>query len=167
MSMSKALSNYRKLSVEQWHAMAVDGVRIPVSILIAGDSMRPLIRRDMDKVTIMPVEHEPKVGEIVLFPSLYLHEKETYVIHRIYRKQGQQVQTMGDNCRRPDRWMAMSQIWGVVVKIERGSRTINPNKKNWYFFGRCWMFLFPLRRVVSRIRRLCHSICASAEKQPV
>lgn len=147
-------NHYGELSLEQWHARVVDGEQLPITISIESNGMRPLIRPEIDKITIMPKEHDPKVGEIVLFPSAYLHEANTYTIHRVQRIRGWQMKTMGDNCSKPDRWMATNQVWGVVTRIERGKWTIRPNDKKWICIGCCWMLLYPLRRLLSGIYRM-------------
>ena len=57
----------RSLPIDQWHEMGQAGDMIPVTIPLAGDSMRPLIRRNRDKVTIIPLNRELQIGDIVLF----------------------------------------------------------------------------------------------------
>ncbi|MBR2942674.1 MAG: S24/S26 family peptidase [Clostridia bacterium] len=57
----------RSLGIEQWHALGQQGDRIPVTITLEGDSMRPLIRRGRDRVTIVPLDREIRKGDVVLF----------------------------------------------------------------------------------------------------
>ncbi|MBQ0059556.1 MAG: hypothetical protein KBS83_06330, partial [Lachnospiraceae bacterium] len=57
----------RNISIEEWTAMAAQGIDIPVRIQLHGYSMQPLIRRMRDYVTIVPVDREMMVGDVVLF----------------------------------------------------------------------------------------------------
>ncbi|MBQ6805352.1 MAG: hypothetical protein IJP04_11910, partial [Clostridia bacterium] len=50
------------LGIEQWHALGLEGDMLPVTICLEGDSMRPLIRRGKDPVTILPLSRPLKIG---------------------------------------------------------------------------------------------------------
>ena len=112
------------LTIPEWHAMAQSGTAVPMRILIHGGSMYPLIRMDRDYVTIMPIKEKIRVGDIVLFSDPY---QDRYVLHRVWRIEGNRVLTWGDNCRRPDPWMPLDAIWGKAALIERGKKRIVPH----------------------------------------
>ena len=57
----------RTIPMEQWCALARENVAPPVTICLEGESMRPLIRKGRDPVTIVPVRGEMKKGDVVLF----------------------------------------------------------------------------------------------------
>ena len=140
----------RSLPIDQWHEMGQAGAMIPVTITLAGDSMRPLIRRDRDRVTIVPMNREPMIGDIVLFQG----GPDRYVVHRVYRLRDGWVQTLGDNCWNPDPWIPENQVLGLVVKYARdgrGHRLDTPQARAW---GRAWMAIHPIRLCYKRLRAL-------------
>jgi len=138
------------LSIETWHQLGIEGNMLPVTIYIDGDSMRPLIRRGRDKVTIIPISREPMIGDVVLFKG----GNKRYVVHRLYKKNGDCMQTLGDNCYYPDPWMPKENIWGIVVKMERNGRIIRLDSRGSRIFGRFWMFIYPVRIFYWNCRRL-------------
>ena len=140
----------RSLNIEQWHELGQQGDTIPVTITLHGDSMRPLIRRERDRVTIVPLERELKTGDIVLFRG----GPERFVVHRVRRLKDGLVQTLGDNCYNPDPWMPLGDVWGLVIKLERDGRRFRLDGRTSRMLGRVWMAAFPLRRVYMKLRAL-------------
>lgn len=89
--MSKSeTASVRGLSVQEWHALTQQGAHIPVRIQVNGISMQPLVRKGRDYVTILPLEHAPKRGDIVLFSDPV---RERYVLHRAWTVEETQVKT--------------------------------------------------------------------------
>lgn len=121
---------------------------IPVTICLEGDSMRPLIRRGRDHVTIIPLVRPLKVGDVVLFQG----GSQRFVVHRVYKLREDAVCTLGDNCWTPDGWMPLSQVWGLVIRMERNGRTWSLDCTASRAFGKIWMFLHPLRLLYKRLR---------------
>ena len=72
------MSQTREIPIRQWCEMAGQGAAPPVTIPLEGDSMRPLIRRGCDPVTIVPVCGELRIGDVVLFTL-----DGRYVVHRL------------------------------------------------------------------------------------
>ena len=91
----------RYLSIAQWYALCQSGTVLPMCIPLDGDSMRPLIRRRSDRVSIVPITRPLLCGDVVLFE----YPAGRYVVHRIYRMRDDSVQTLGDHCWNPDPWM--------------------------------------------------------------
>ena len=144
----------RSLPIGEWHRLGQAGDMIPVTITLAGDSMRPLIRRDRDKVTIVPMNREPMIGDIVLFQG----GPERYVVHRVYRLKGEFVQTLGDNCFNPDPWMKKEQVWGLVIRMERDGKVCPLDTEASRRWGRFWMAIHPARVLYKRARSLAGKI---------
>lgn len=140
----------RSIGVEQWHALAKDGAAPPVTIRLDGDSMRPLVRRNRDYVTIHPLTRPPKVGDVVLFQNA----QGRYVVHRVRRMRAGRVQTLGDGCFNPDPWMDESRVLGLAASVRRGSRTISLNNAWARAFGRAWMLGRPIRNKLRSLRSL-------------
>ena len=136
------MSKTVRLSVEEWCALCENGAKIPVEITLAGVSMEPLIRKNRDTITILPVEDEIRIGDIVLFRRA----DGAYVVHRVFRISGDTVVTLGDNCENPDPPIARAQILGKVKRIRRGSRTIETDSASQKRYGRNRLKLFPIRR---------------------
>lgn len=143
-----AEAKVRGLSIAQWRELAQDGAPIPVTIPLDGVSMQPLIRRNRDLVTIVPLDRDPLPGDVVLFEQ----PAGRFVCHRVCQIDGDRVQTLGDNCWAPDAWMDRSQVLGLAVSVERGSRTIPLDTDRSRAFGRAWMAAHPVRMVWRRFR---------------
>lgn len=133
----------RTLSIPEWHELALEGTMLPMRILIHGGSMMPLIRRGRDYVTIVPVSGRLAIGDIVLFSDPH---KERYVLHRVWKLDGERVQTWGDSCESPDAWLQTADVWGKAVLIERGRRRIIPDPRKGRALARIW-------HVVGKVRR--------------
>ena len=144
----------RQLTISEWHSMARKGAAVPVRILIKGDSMFPLIRINRDYVTVYPLDEKPEKGDIVMFAD---QGRQRYVLHRVWKIEKDRVMTWGDNCPEPDGWMPLEMIWGKAALIERGKKTIRPNRKAglrlagfWHRVGWIWRLA---GRCVRAIRR--------------
>lgn len=123
------------ISILEWHRMAMEGDVAAARIFLNGNSMFPLVRWNKDYVTIIPLEYEAVVGDIVLF-----NEPGTgrYVVHRIWEIKDDKVLTWGDHCDGPDGWIPKSSVWGKVSLIERGKRKIVPNSKKGLRWAKFW-----------------------------
>lgn len=140
----------QSLDIEQWHALGLEGNMIPVTICLEGDSMRPLIRRGKDHVTIYPLMRPLRIGDVVLFRG----GPKRYVVHRVWKLREGRVCTLGDNCWKPDGWMPLENVWGLVVRAERNGRVIRLDTRLARILGRIWMFLHPVRIFYRRCRSL-------------
>ena len=139
------------LTVEQWVALQQqlpDGAgQIPVWFQVTGVSMLPFIRPFRDNVMIVAVsEEELIVGDIVLYPGK--HKGGDYCLHRLFRMEGDRVQTFGDGNRHPDYWQPKSQILGKVVLIKRGRLIIDCESPLWVRLFRLWNKLLPFRPIL-------------------
>lgn len=146
-------SQTRAISMAHWCELAREGSAPPVTICLEGDSMRPLIRRGKDPVTIITLARPLKKGDVVLFR---LGEK--YIVHRVWKLADGRVRPFGDNCWNPAPWIPQSQVLGLVVKYVRNGkvhRLYTPTARAW---GRGWMAVHPLRRMYLRCRSLAARI---------
>ena len=139
----------RAIPMETWCELAKEGSAPPVTICLEGDSMRPLIRRGKDPVTIIPLARPLEKGDVVLFRL-----GERYIVHRVWKLEDGRVRTFGDNCWSPDPWIPQGQVLGLVVKYSRNGkvhRLDTPRAKAW---GRVWMAIHPVRLCGKRLRSL-------------
>ena len=139
----------RSIPMEQWCDMAREGVAPPVTICLEGESMRPMIRRGKDPVTIVPLTRPLMKGDVVLFRL-----GERYVVHRVWRLQGGLVRTFGDNCWNPEPWFPVQQVMGQVVKYSRSGRVCRLDTPAARAWGRLWMAVHPIRKCYMRLRSL-------------
>lgn len=136
----------RSITIEIWCALAREGAAPPVTIFLEGDSMRPLIRRGKDPVTIVPLTRELMKGDVVLFRL-----GERYVVHRVWQLKDGLVRTYGDNCLNPEPWFPAEQVLGQVTTFKRNGRTHRLDTPAARAWGRGWMAAWPLRRICKRI----------------
>ena len=140
----------RTIPMEQWCALARENAAPPVTICLEGESMRPLIRKGRDPVTIVPVQGELKRGDVVLFTL----GDGRYVVHRVWKLREDSVRTLGDNCLNPEPWFPRTQVLGQVLRFSRNGHAFRMDTPAARAFGRVWMALFPMRRGYKRIRAL-------------
>lgn len=143
----------RSIPMEAWCAMAREGAAPPVTICLEGESMRPLIRRGRDPVTIVPLQRTLRKGDVVLF-----NLGERYIVHRVWKLKPGWVRTFGDNCWNPEPWFPEEQVLGQVVRFIRDGRTIRldtPFARGW---GRVWLAVHPIRKLYRRIRSLAAKV---------
>lgn len=130
--------------------------QMPFTFQVYGCSMYPLIRSGEDEVTMVRWsgdKQELKPGDIVFFacPQVALG----YVVHRIIKKDGERILTMGDGNLNDDGWTDMNQVIGKIVKIQRGRFSFDPNGltgRGWFYL---WRLLFPVRRQMLSLIHLC------------
>ena len=140
----------RLLTIPLWRELAQSGTVLPMRIPLDGDSMRPLMSRGRDRVTFVLLDRPLKRGDVALFEA----PPGRYVAHRVYRLEGNRVQTLGDHCWNPDPWMPVSAVLGLAIQVERGKRTIPLDCPFMRALGRIWMALLPLRRGYWKVRAL-------------
>lgn len=111
----------RSLSIDEWVKLAKQDINIPVRIQLNGFSMEPLIRKNEDYVTIVPLKRNPVIGDIVLFSD---EKNQRFVVHRVWEIRDNMIRTWGDNCYNPDRWMSVDSLIGLVTKLEKANEVI-------------------------------------------
>ena len=149
----------RSISMQTWCELARDGAAPAVTICLEGDSMRPLIRRGKDPVTIIPLSRPLRKGDVVLF-----HLGEKYIVHRVWQLKDGMVRTFGDNCWNPEPWFPAQQVLGLVVKYSRDGKARlldTPQARTW---GRMWMAVHPVRMLYKRCRSLAARVVRRMRK---
>ncbi len=142
------------LSIEQWIALREGGTEAPpIWFTVVGGSMRPLIRVNRDKVMLVSVEPENiKVGDIVLFPGHF--RTANYCLHRVWKLDGDRVQTFGDGLPKPDGWFPRSRILGKAKLIQRGKQTIDCESPQWVRRFRWWNRFWRIRPAMLLLLRM-------------
>ncbi len=144
----------KTISIPEWHQLADSEAAPPVRIQLNGESMFPLVRKNRDYITVIPLKERPTVGDIVLF---YEPCTERYIVHRVWDVQDERVMTWGDNCPMPDGWQPREVVWGKIRQIERGKRIIHPDPgkgmkwaRFWHKAGRSYRFVMGYVDAVKR-----------------
>ena len=154
------MTQHVSLTIEQWMAMREGGAEAPpIWFTVVGSSMFPLIRVNRDKVMLVSIQPEEiRVGDIVLFPGRF--QTANYCLHRVWKLDGDRVQTFGDGNPRPDGWFPRSRILGKVKLIKRGKKTIDCDDPKVQRRAARWCALWRFRpllllphRVVDKIER--------------
>lgn len=143
------MTQTRSIPMELWCELAREDAAPPVTICLEGDSMRPLIRRGRDPVTIVPLRQELRPGDVVLFRL-----NGRYVVHRVWKIKDGFVRTFGDNCFYPEPWFPKEQVLGYVVRYVRGGKTHRLDTPAARLWGRVWLAAAPIRRCCKRFRSL-------------
>ncbi len=138
------------VSIEQWHKLSLTGLTAPVTIELAGESMRPLIRKKKDSVTIEHLNRQLKKGDIVLF----MRNDGVYVVHRVYKTNGDKIITIGDNCVEFDKPVSASSVMGIAVRFERNGKTFNLDSSLFRLYGILRMSTRPIRFFLLKLLRL-------------
>ena len=115
-----------------------------------GDSMIPFIKGGRDSVVLQKTK-EVDTGDIVL---AHIPEKG-YVLHRIYKMEGEQLVLMGDGNLRATERCRKEDVLGKVVRILRDGQYVESSSFAERFKARCWRRLLPLRRYLLFVCRLC------------
>lgn len=151
------------LSMQEWCGLVKKGVAVPITTLLQGSSMEPLIRYRKDPVTIIPLNRKLQMGDIILFER----QDGAFVVHRLYHisDDGQTIQTWGDNCYEPDLPVSVSSVLGLVVSLKRNGKRVSLDTQEQRFYGIRWMnsrwrrpLWFTYRRIRSCIGRAVREI---------
>lgn len=149
------------LSVEEWVNMVSSGLdtdcNIPIWFHVTGNSMYPFIRANIDDILLVPVKlDELKIGDIVLFTGKF--NGGDFCLHRLYKMDGEMVQTFGDGNLCPDIPFPKKCILGKAVLIKRGKVTIDCEDPKWIKRFNRWNSLWKIRRWLLMIFRLVRKI---------
>lgn len=152
------------LSIEQWMAMREGGaIAPPIWFTVVGGSMRPLIRVNRDKVMLVSAQPEEiRVGDIVLFPGRF--QTANYCLHRVWKLDGDRVQTFGDGNPKPDGWFPRSCILGKAKLIKRGKKTIDCDDPKVQRRAARWCALWRFRPLLLLPHRVMDKIEGSLRK---
>lgn len=121
-----------------------------VTLRAKGKSMYPFISGGRDTVELRKTD-TLSVGDIVLAEV----PERGYVLHRIYKMEGEQLVLMGDGNLRATERCRKEDVLGKVVRILRDGQYVESSSFAERLKARCWRRLLPLRRYLLFVCRLC------------
>lgn len=121
-----------------------------VTLTARGNSMNPFIVDRRDRVVLGPctdVQLQP--GTVVLA----LTDDRRYVLHRIVRRQGNELTLLGDGNLHQTERTDTSRVIGLLTAVIRKGRTYSTDGAVWLRYSRWWRILTPVRRWLLAIFR--------------
>lgn len=118
-----------------------------VSLLITGSSMAPFLIHMRDFIYFGRPERELKKGDMVF----YRRENGDYVMHRICNINSRGFYLVGDAQTIVEGPIKREQIFGLVKKVCRKGRWLEPKDWYWKFFAGFWLWILPWRRIIMRV----------------
>lgn len=122
-----------------------------VTLRAKGNSMYPFIAHGRDSVVLQKA-NDLTTGDIVLvrLPA------QTYVLHRIYKIEGEWLTLMGDGNLHATERCRREEVLGKAVSILRnGQRVVECSSLAERMKAFCWRKLLPVRRYLLFVCRLC------------
>lgn len=150
---------YETLTLEQWQEAVKDYPELAVNVFTNGISMFPLLHCYKDSVRIEAFRREMKIGDVIMF----IRADGQEIVHRLFWMDEEMVQTIGDNCDRPDAKVPRSSVVGLVTHICNRGRLVHIDTKFWRFYGRFMTWSNPVRmfirnRLYRPLRKLARKI---------
>lgn len=119
-----------------------------VTMRAKGNSMFPFIRDERDSVVLQRSKNMA-VGSIILARL----QNGSYVLHRVYRLEKEEIVLMGDGNLYATERCRRNEVVGVAVKIIRDGRQVDCTSRKELFKAWVWRKLLPVRRVLLFIGR--------------
>ena len=125
-----------------------------VPLVISGYSMNPFLAHGRDTVYLSKITRPLKKGDMVL----YRRDSGAYILHRIYRVEGESYTFVGDAQTQLEGGIREDQLLALVTAVRRKGKLLKKGSFWWDFFEKIWIRMVPLRPAVrkgySLIRKL-------------
>lgn len=127
----------------------------PIQFKPQGYSMYPLFVPGRDEAVVAPVSPARlRRGDVVL----YRRDGDILVLHRIWKRKGEEFYLVGDNQKEIEGPLRPDQMKGILVQIIRNGRQFSTRNVLYRFLTAMWLLLRPLRpflsHAVARCKRL-------------
>ena len=117
-----------------------------------GYSMYPLFVPGRDEAVVAPANTERlKRGNVVL----YRRDGDILVLHRIWKRKGEEFYLVGDNQKEIEGPLRPDQMKGILVQIIRNGRQFSTKNILYRFLAALWLRLRPLRPFLSHAVARC------------
>ncbi len=119
-----------------------------IKIKPQGWSMYPLITYGRDYAIVQPADSKSlKAGDVVL----YRRDESILVLHRIWKRKGDEFYMVGDNQTEIEGPLRADQIKGRMIKVIRKGKEISVNNVGYRIYSRLWMWLRPCRPAIGKV----------------
>lgn len=120
-----------------------------------GFSMYPLFVPGRDEAVVAPVDpRQLKRGDV----ALYRRDESILVLHRIWKRKGDEFYLVGDNQSEIEGPLRPDQMKGVLVKIIHKGRCFSVRQPIYRFLAALWLWLRPFRPVLSQAAAWCKRV---------
>lgn len=128
-----------------------------------GYSMYPLFVPGRDAAVVVPADSgRLKRGDVVL----YRRDGSILVLHRIWKRKGDQFYLVGDNQKEIEGPLRLDQMRGILVEIIRKGRQFSVKNPIYRTLSALWLWLRPLRPLISQILAGCKKFLIKKSKSP-
>lgn len=121
-----------------------------VRLLISGSSMSPFLVHKRDSIIFSKPNRELKRGDMVF----YQRENGQFVMHRILWTKPEGLYLIGDAQKEIEGPINPSQVFGLIKKVCRKGKWIEPGNFWWWFFENIWLKIIPFRKIIMKIFNL-------------
>lgn len=118
-----------------------------VRLLISGSSMSPFLVHERDSIIFSKPNRELKRGDMVF----YQRGNGQFVMHRILRIKPEGLYLIGDAQKEIEGPINPSQVFGLIKKVNRKGKWIEPGCFWWWFFEYVWLKIIPFRKIIMKI----------------
>ena len=128
-----------ELLMDQLLGLLEDTESVP--LVISGSSMIPFLVHGRDTVYLSKVAHPLKKGDMIL----YRRDNGAYILHRIYRVDGETYTLVGDAQTQLEPGVRQDQVLAVVNTVCRKGKILRRGNFWWDFFSQIWIRMISLR----------------------
>lgn len=119
---------------------------------VSGFSMYPLLKNQRDTVTVEKISRKIKKYDVPLY-----RRNEKYILHRIIAVKDNGYIIRGDNCFFAETDIKDENILGIMTSFCRNGHIHTTNEFGYKLYSRIWVFIYPLRYVLRRLRTFASS----------
>ena len=112
-----------------------------VQVRISGSSMLPFLVNQRDFIYFKKPDRALKCGDIVA----YQRANGQYVVHRVCKVRPDGIYLVGDAQTEIEGPIQRTQVFGLIMKVQRKGKWIGPGNFWWEFFEHIWIRMIPLR----------------------
>lgn len=146
-----------------------------VQFMPKGYSMYPFLNPDkQDQVIIQPLgERSIRRGDVVLYrrDGAYGETDEKgfakgiLVLHRIIRREGDEIYLVGDNQNQVEGPLRTGQVLGIMVARIRKGKTMNVTFVPYKISAALWMMVCPIRPKIMRMAEILKNFIIGKKKK--
>ena len=129
----------------------------PVGFYPQGNSMHPTIVPGRDSVIVEPLSaRKIKRGDVLLFrrPDNAPSYPGKLILHRVCKVNEDGIYMVGDNEKMVEGPLSREVFLGIMTELHRKGKTIKVNGIFYKMLTRSWLFLRPVRFVITKPLRL-------------